>query len=75
MGKRGRGGEREEEGGPLSFLRLDPNAASMTLYDLFANGKTKSRALVFVPGVKPLENNEYPPGKLRVQPDPIIPDG
>src|SRR5271170_3859526 len=58
MGTPGLHGEREGEGGPLSLLRLDPDAASMTLYDLLANGKTKSCPLVLVPGVEALENDE-----------------
>ncbi len=52
----GGAGRVKEKVAPFAFLRLDPDAASVTLYDLLANGKTKSRALVLVPGVQPLED-------------------
>ena len=67
--------ECEGEGGPLSFLRLDPDAASMTLYDLLADGKTKSGPLALVPAMQPLEDNEHPLVEPGVQTDAVVTHG
>src|SRR6266568_2722364 len=67
--------EGELERGARAGLGLDPDPPAVALDDLLADGEADAGAGVLGAGVQPLEDDEDPVHVLRIDADPIVPDG
>ncbi len=61
------------EGAPFLKRRLHPNAATVPLHYLFANGQANARARVFTPGMEALEDDKQLVMVLGINANAIIP--
>src|SRR5258708_3420308 len=65
-------GQSESESRTGPNLGLDPNPAAMLFNDFLANGQSHTVAGIFLPGVQPLEDDEYRLQVLRRNADDVI---
>src|SRR5580704_12300828 len=66
--------ERDNKTRPLSYCALCHNQPAVAISNFAADGEADPGALVFLPGMEPLEDDKNLLGELFVEPDPVIDD-
>jgi hypothetical protein len=65
-------GQSEIEARPFSPGRFNPDPATMSFDDFFADGEAHARARIFLPGVQPLENYKNPREVFWINSYPVV---
>src|SRR5687768_1252087 len=68
-------GNRETECGTLADDRFHRDPATVTFHDLLRDREPDPRARIVLGGMQPLEELEHAVVILRIDPDPVVPDG